>query len=196
MMDSFWVASIEISRALIAPISALVGAFGGAHIANKRAERAAESERIENRKRDVREIAVELVQSGYEWASSGLGYTMGQLALRKNGALASDERGMEDGRKLVDARNRHLAAFSRFTLTVSDTLPLESVQALRTKMNSTVELTSPLLGATNLAQPIDVAAVTAAFDHFDTYRKDLDAFETLLQPFVSGKLTKESSKQK
>lgn len=61
-------ALIDILNVLVAPASALIGALGGASIANRRSAQRERVQRAENRRDSARGLMVELLHSGRAWS--------------------------------------------------------------------------------------------------------------------------------
>ena len=136
----------------------------------------------------MREAAVELVQTGATWATWSISYAMWSLGAGTEGQGSAKENPVQRSDDLFEARNAHVAATSRFALSVSDDGPTKSFEAIRAKMNAAITATSRVYGAIATSQVVSSDAMSEMFQLFDRYRKDLEAFETELRPFVAETL--------
>lgn len=172
---------------VVAPAAALAGALGGVALSNRQARRRDEAGRREARREGLREIALELIYAALSWNTSTLSYTTLGIAAVNSGRGYDEEPVMVAGRELGAARERMLRALSAFALTTSDPELVGAATALRTVVDSTVALTSPLLGPGLRGQRItDGAAFSALFDHVTSFPEHVTAFEQTVANHIAG----------
>lgn len=173
-------------QALIAPAAAIVGAWIGAHFTSKSAERRAAEDRLDSRRREARDVAIELINSGFEWSKAGLISLIDEFGKIRDD-FPKDERSAEYAARFTAALTTHRRAFTRFLLAVADGHPRELALELQRAFESLHEVTSPIIEQlwADRSSKIDARGV---FDYFASYDAKLDEFRSELMPYVAGTL--------
>ena len=186
-MDAFLAALPPVLVALIAPLSALGGALGGVALTNRHARKREDTQRKEDRKSSVREIALELVFAALDWNGATQSYSMMLIASANGGGAPTDEPVMEAGLKLAAARTRLLRAFSAYRLTISDSALVSAGDNLREVFDSTTAITSPLLAPALRGQRVtNMDGFNALFDHVRDFPERVSEFEKAVAQAVAG----------
>ncbi len=119
-----WV--LKFAGILLAPVAAILGTLLGARIANRNALHRWRAEQREARLSTARKAAIEVAESGYEWATAIFGYGRWQLAAGSEPTPPPPSL----SEALSAAQTRHEIAFATFYVSVSDPATIAAARAL------------------------------------------------------------------
>lgn len=176
-------------QALIAPAAAIVGAWIGAHFTSRSAERRATEDRLESRRREARDVATSLINSGFEWSKVGLISLIDEVSKIRD-REERDETSAKYAARVTAAQAEHALAFTRFLLAVADGRPRKLAIELQKTFESMHTVTSPVIEQLwhDSQTKVDFDGI---FGYFTDYKAKLTEFRAELMPYVAGKLLSE-----
>lgn len=169
---------VDTLNVLVAPAAALIGALGGAAIANRRSAQRERAQRAESRRDAARGLMVELLHSGRAWslehARRNLGSYMQARSPLPNGPSSIAEWAARES----TLRRRLEEAFIDVLLRVDDVELREAVRACRETMALSTRLSSVIDQKVRDNEPDVDNAVDEMFELGRQFDSQLDALET------------------
>ena len=130
LSSSDWAAigarALKFAGILLAPVAAVAGTLLGARIANRSALLRWRAEQREARLSTARRAAIEVAESGYDWATAIFSYGRWQLAT--GGEPTQPPPSVSE--PLSAAQTRHEIAFAMFYVSVSDPATIGAARTL------------------------------------------------------------------
>lgn len=182
-----WAPVWSLAQALVIGAVGVIGTLLGTRATDRRAARRAEQERRAARRAEVRKVTVDLVESGVDFATTGLSNIFRVIPLPDGTRYPPSDR-KDAADEFTAASQRHVRAISTFLLTVSDADPVAAVTTLRDEMNRMTDVTSPVATKALHDERPSGPELTAVLDYFGNYRDKSNNLLTTLAPFLADPL--------
>lgn len=179
---------IEALKVLVAPAAALVGALGGAVVANRRAAHREREQRAEARRDASRGLMVELLHSGNAWVlklqHSKLSAIIDSLAdpPEKGRDATVEERSAE----LRALRSRLEMAFTDILLRIEEPALRSVIEHCRAEMDRSAEVTGQIDKKLREKDSKFSTEMRTMFDYVNGFSAELRAMEQSAIPYFAA----------
>lgn len=178
---------IEALKVLIAPTAALVGALGGAVVANRRAAYREREQRAEARRDASRGLMVELLHSGNAWVlklqHSKLSAIIDSYGPPEKGRDAAAE---ERSAELRALRSRLEMAFTDILLRIEEPALRSAIEHCRAEMDRSAEVTSQIDKKIREKDSSLSTEMGTMFGYVKEFRAELRAMEQAAIPYFAA----------
>lgn len=175
---------IEALTVVVAPAAALIGALGGAAVANKRAALRDREQRAEARRDAARGLMVELLHSGNAWVIklqySSMGAILDSYAQEPKKENPVTQEAVAELRAL---RSRLEMAFTDILLRVEEPVLRSVIEHCRAEMDRSREVTSTL---DKQIRERDTPALRPIYDYVQAFRAELRTMEQAAIPYFAA----------
>lgn len=178
---------IEALKVLVAPAAALVGALGGAAVANRRAAHREREQRAEARRDASRGLMVELLHSGNAWVlklqHSKLSAIIDSFDPPEKGRDAAAE---ERSAELRALRSRLEMAFTDILLRIEEPALRSVIEHCRAEMDRSAEVTSQIDKKIREKDSSLTTEMGTMFGYVKEFRAELRAMEQAAIPYFAA----------
>jgi len=166
---------------VLAPVFAVVGALIGARISNRNALRRWTAEQREARLSIARKAAIEVAESGHEWANAVFAYGRWQLNSGTQATPPPESLSVP----LSAAQTRHEIAFAAFYVSVSDLATVAAAQTLEAAREPLQNyLGDDIEGVLSGVAQAQRFALNRLIKGFGGYREAITAYVSAIAPLL------------